>query len=585
MSGKRKTLSRYKKNKNDTTRKKRTKRSDSRFKRSSNKAITKQIGGTRASIAENKDQRITEILEYLYGYTEEGGKYNWDILRLSLTDHSLIVFDKGSKYISLNDISSKLTLILRHWYSENFGIFLSTDESREIGLIVESLLNKLDISIHNVNGFPYVEWSNFLHKLKHNPSETASEDVSSIGAEDELVDYGREVEGKAELVEAVVNKEGGQPPKLYHFGIEHSENVEGGRYISFIVPHRSSGYIPYEYILYLKPRQRIEQFVRGPYGLDCRLGNVKELLLVNVDTEATDTGDSQSDSSNSINNFLQGEIVEEDKIKRIPEVEKLLWGANDKLEFIMNKIENSKNFIIVIKDHIRESIDESYEESYDESYELGSESRSESGSESEGVSGYLVLNEPESSPGGEAEWDSDISPDDIQQFTMMVRLSDLRTGEETDPLELYKKIKIKHTNINISEITDKMIIEYSREVDSRAGSGTESDAGSYSEEGDIPGIIDRLKEKSGRGEYRNLYEELKIFHKILEENPNLIDSLLGTYKSNITEGITNLERVEYNTKITVLNFLKSYLDGPPTRNDTLMRNIFLDDYRYVFLMN
>jgi hypothetical protein len=46
MSGKRKTLSRYNKNKNDTTRKKRTKISDSRFKRSSNKAITKQIGGS-----------------------------------------------------------------------------------------------------------------------------------------------------------------------------------------------------------------------------------------------------------------------------------------------------------------------------------------------------------------------------------------------------------------------------------------------------------------------------------------------------------------------------------------------------------
>ena len=37
-----------------------------------------------------------------------------------------------------------------------------------------------------------------------------------------------------------------------------------------------------------------------------------------------------------------------------------------------------------------------------------------------------------------------------------------------------------------------------------AGAGTESDAGTYAEEGDITGIIDKLKDKSGSGEYRDV---------------------------------------------------------------------------------
>ena len=176
----------------------------------------------------------------------------------------------------------------------------------------------------------------------------------------------------------------------------------------------------------------------------------------------------------------------------------------------------------------------------------------------------------------------------------MVRLCDLRTGEQTDPFELFQQIKQANRGIRISEITDEMIIDYSR-AGSGAGSDTGSDTGSGTrsgtrsgtgaEEEGIPGIIDKLKARSDTDEYRNLYEELKFFHKLLEENPELIESLLETYKVSIKGEITELERVEYNTRITVLKFLKSYLDRPPTPNDQLMREIFLDDYRYVFLMN
>lgn len=73
MSGKRKTLSRYKKNKNDTTRKERTKRSDSRFKRSSNKEITKQIGGSsgqgvESSQSTHNDNDILRLKIFLDDY-------------------------------------------------------------------------------------------------------------------------------------------------------------------------------------------------------------------------------------------------------------------------------------------------------------------------------------------------------------------------------------------------------------------------------------------------------------------------------------------------------------------------------------
>ena len=73
MSGKRKTLSRYNKNKNDTTRKKRTKISDSRFKRSSNKAITKQIGGSSGHVVEysqstHNDNDILRLKIFLDDY-------------------------------------------------------------------------------------------------------------------------------------------------------------------------------------------------------------------------------------------------------------------------------------------------------------------------------------------------------------------------------------------------------------------------------------------------------------------------------------------------------------------------------------
>ena len=285
---------------------------------------------------------------------------------------------------------------------------------------------------------------------------------------------------------------------------------------------------------------------------------------------------------------MRGEIVDENQIKRIPGVEKLVWGSGDKLEMIINKLTSNPNsFIIVIKDHVRESIDESYGESYDESIgeidpssdpfrESEVESEPDSDPESRGVSGYLVLSEPR-----KVDWDN-ISDNDIQQFIMMVRLCDLRTGEQTDPFKLFQKITTAEQGISISDITDEMIINYSR-AGSGAGSGTGSGTGA--EEEGIPGIIDKLKARTDNDEYGNLYEELKIFHELLEKNPDLIDSLLETYANYITEEITELERVDYNTKVTVLKFLKSYLDSPPTPNDHLMRKIFLDDYRYVFLMN
>jgi hypothetical protein len=579
MSGKRKTLSRYKKNKNDTTKKKRTKRSDSRFKRSSNKAINKQIGGTQSSISDNQG-RINEILDYLYNAEEGKGQYYADKLRQSLGPIDLMKIYKDKEYISLSDIGNKLTRILMPRYHIKYGIPLgSTDELelKEIGLIVNALLLKMNANKININGFPYVERNDLLKKLRSDPRPGSPQDTGArvAGTGDDGADTTEEDKESARGARPnVLSKEREQSSGLYHFGIVHSE-ASHGRYVSFSVPHRVPGYIPNEYILYLKGDETIEQFVRGTYGLDWRLGNVKKLFLVNVDEKTYPTAELKSSSDNSIiDEFLKGKIIDENGIENIPGVKKLVWGPGDKLQTIIEKLTDN-SFIIVIKDHIRESIDESYE--------LETGSRSESELESDGVSGYLVLDESESSSGENTEWPPGVSDNDKQQFTMMVRLCDLRTGEQTDPFELFQKIGQADRGIRISEITDEMIINYSR-----AGSGAGSDTGSGTgaEEEGIPGIIDKLKARSDTDEYRNLYEELKFFHELLEKYPELIDSQLATYENYIREdGITELERVDYNTKVTVLKFLKSYLDRPATRNDQLMREIFLDDYRYVFLMN